>query len=450
MRETWYNLLLPLTVPILGIRLWWKGRSEPAYRKRIGERFAHVSPAEDTRALQGCIWFHTVSAGEAIAAEPLIRAVMERFPERSVLVTSMTPAGSTELRRRLGDAVRHRYAPYDYPWVVRRFFEQMQPRLLVLVETELWPNWLASCRARDIPVALVNARMSERSARGYRRLGRLGRNLFQHLDWVGCQFPEHATRFCQLGVMQQRVCVCGSLKFDVKLPADLKEQAKELKENLPSPPFTRSSALSQSPKQSSGDRVGRAEPGSERPVWIAASTHAGEEEILLRAQRHLLQAYPTLLLILAPRHPRRCAELARQARRAGFQVMGSQDQRPGIAEVLIVETMGRLPFYYGVADMAFIGGSLVPRGGHNMIEAAACGLPVVMGPSDYNFEQIAQSFSQAGCLARVTDAEALACTLQHWLADPEIRQTAGAVARRMVAQNTGTTARLLEGISALL
>ncbi len=427
MGDVWYNLLLPLSLPWVRLRLWWKGLQEPSYQKRLPERFGYLPFPRSS----GGIWIHTVSAGETISAAPLIRKLTREHPDASILVTTMTPAGSVQVSRMLGERVHHCYAPYDYPWMVTRFLDQLNPALLILVETELWPNWVRCCHERNIPVLLVNARLSERSARGYHRLGSLSRNMMQRLSWVGCQSPAHAERFRRLGVAEDRLLVCGNLKFDLDLPGDLVRRARELKTRWRRPQDTSSRSV-------------------QRPIWVAASTHPGEDEPVLKAHEILLKSHPDLLLLLVPRHPERARGLLKLARQKGLSANLISSRRPENLQVAIADNMGQLLLYYQVSDVAFIGGSLVPAGGHNMIEAAACGLPLLMGPSDYNFEQAAQLFQREGCLGRVSDAESLADAVQTWLSNPELGLDLGERARALVAESTGATARLMQQIEVWL
>ncbi len=407
-----YRLVLLLAWPVVHLRLRWRARVEPEYGRRVAERFGRV-PAE---VPPGCVWFHTVSAGETIAAAPLIAKLARQFAPLPFLVTTMTPTGSAEVIRRLGGQVHHCYLPYDFPWAVRRFYQRVQPRLLVLMETELWPNLLGEAHARGVPALLVNARLSERSARGYRRLGALTRDMLGRMRYIACQYPDHARRFVELGAPEARVLVHGSIKFDVALPADHGRRLAALQ---------RVWALSE-------------------PVWIAGSTHPGEEQAVLQAHRRLRDRFPEARLILVPRHPARADEVAASCRDHGFTV--ARQSRPaaadGEAAVIVGDVMGQLLYLYGLAGVAFVGGSLTEIGGHNPIEPAACGIPVLMGPRVFNFEDVVKAFREAGCLRIVTDAGTLAEALEDWLGNPETRRALGDRARAVVAANAGAQARL--------
>ena len=408
-----YNVLLCLALPVVWLRLFVRARREPAYAERRGERFGRVPPDVG----RDVVWFHTVSAGETIGAAPVIRALKSRRPELRFLVTTMTPAGSAQVIERLGDIVDHCYAPYDFPWAVRRFVRRVRPRALFLMETELWPNLIGATHACGASVSLINARLSERSARGYRRVGPLTRRVLARLDQIICQYEDTARRFEALGADPKRLSVTGSIKFDLALPADLEEEVARLHEAW----------------------VG------DRRAWIAGSTHPGEDEIVLDAHRALTERFPGLLLILAPRHPARADRVAWLARERGLHpAMLSAGTGGGDArtpDVLVADVMGRLIYLYGVADIAFLGGSLVPVGGHNPIEAAVRGIPLLMGPHRFNWTEIVRRFSEAGCLHHASE-DKLAETVGDLLADEARRRTEGLRARSVVEENQGATEEL--------
>ncbi len=413
-----YAFLLLLARPLVRLRLAYRARRDPAYGERIQERFARL-PAGLPR---GAIWFHTVSAGETIAAAPIILALADRHPEVPVLVTTMTPTGSAQVARLLGDRVAHCYAPYDFSSVVSSFFDQLRPRLLVLMETELWPNMLREAADRGVPALLVNARLSERSAAGYARIGPLTRSMLGGLRFIACQYADHAERFLTLGAPADRVSALGSVKFDIRLPADHGERVRALRARW--------------------DLSGR-------PVWIAGSTHPGEEAIVLAAHRQLKARFPELLLILVPRHPERRGEVGALIDQAGFsQAWMSEVDAPRGRDVVLGDTMGELLYLYGLADVAFLGGSLVSVGGHNPIEAAVCRIPLLMGPETFNFPDVVAAFGEAGCLHLISDADSLAERVSDCLADAPARLAAGDAAAEVVARNRGATDRLLELLSA--
>lgn len=393
-----YNIALFLALPWVWGRLFVRARREPAYRERIAERFGRVPPEVSS----GVIWFHTVSAGETNAAAPLIRAVAEYFPADTILVTTMTPTGSARVGILLGESVEHCYAPYDYPWAVRRFLDRTRPKALVIMETELWPNLIAETSSRGAPVLLVNARLSARSYRGYRRVGAFTRRMLERIDGILCQYEDTAERFRRLGAAS--VEVTGSVKFDAEMPPDV----------------------------FGVDDLGF----GDAPVWIAGSTHGGEEESVLDAHRQLRDRFPNIGLILVPRHPERAAGVARLATQRGFSA-GLLSDRPTGVDVLVGDVMGTLAHLYAYAGVAFVGGSLDGTGGHNPIEAAVHGLPVLMGPTRHDVEEICARFEAGGCFYPVTDADDIARIVGELFSDPMRRTGEGELAKGVVDANRG-------------
>lgn len=414
MARWFYVVLFYLALPLIVARLWWRGRRAPAYRQRIGERFGDFAP----RVVPHGIWVHAVSVGEVIAAAPLVRALQQRHPELSLTVTTMTPTGSERVRALFGDSVFHVYAPYDVPHGIARFLQRVQPRLLIIMETELWPNTIHACAERDIPVVLANARLSEKSARGYGRFRALTAPMLRELSKVVAQNAEDGARFVSLGLPAAHLSVSGSIKFDIALSDDVIARATQAR---------------------------NAWRGAGRFIWIAASTHAGEDEIVLQAHRQLREQFADALLILVPRHPERFASVAALIEKNGF-TFARRSASPIIASdtaVLLGDTMGELLFLYGCADCAFVGGSLIARGGHNMLEPAAWGLPIVTGPSDFNFREISALLQRAAALEVVSDAEGLAQAMIAYAGAAALRQQRGAAARQVVADNRGALAKLL-------
>ena len=416
-----YSLLLHLALPFIFLRLAWRARKASAYGRRIAERFGFGLPP----LAPGGIWVHAVSVGESIAAAPMIRALMARYPELPMTVTCMTPTGSERIRALFGEQVQHCYLPYDLPWAARRFLARLRPRLAVIVETELWPNHIHQCARRGIPVALANGRLSERSARGYARFAGLTAPMLGEMDWLAIQTETEAERFRALGARKQCVEVTGSIKFDLKIDPTLPAQAAQL----------------------------RAEWGAqERAVWIAASTHAGEDEIILAAHRQLLAERPDALLLLVPRHPERFATVYELCRREGFD---TRRRAAGEAvmpdtQVLVGDTMGELLFLYALADIAFVGGSLVPNGGHNLLEPAALGMPVLSGPHLFNFLEISAQLRDAGALLEVQDADQLARRLLGLYNQPREAERMADAGLAVLRANQGALEKLLAGLDRLL
>ncbi len=408
-----YSLLLYLALPLALLRLLWKSRRTPAYRKRWRERLGLY----DGAPLDAEIWIHAVSVGEAQAAAPLVKHLLDHHPDARVMVTTTTPTGSQRVRDLFEDRVRHVYTPFDLLPVMRRFLDAVRPTMAVVMETEIWPNMLRICEDRGIPVILANARLSERSARGYARLGEFTRATFGRLSAVAAQSPQDAERFRALGVPAGRIQVTGSLKFDVRLPGSLLDQAEVMR------------------------RVW----GTERPVWVAASTHEDEEEQVLAAHRQILRRLPQALLVLVPRHPERFDRVAALVARQGLALARRSAGKTcdPATRVFLGDTMGELPVFLAAADAAFIGGSLVPVGGHNLLEAAAVGVPVAIGPHVFNFAQITELLVSEGAAAQVEDGDALARCMADWLSDAAARARIGENGRRVVEQNRGALQRLI-------
>lgn len=421
MNRLLYTLLLHLALPLIALRLALRARKAPAYARRINERFSLGLPAMKP----GGIWVHAVSVGESIAAAPMIRALQARHPDLPITVTCMTPTGSERIQALFGESVQHCYLPYDLPWAASRFLDRLQPRLAVVMETELWPNHIHQCAKRNIPVALANARLSERSARGYARFGKLTAPMLGELSLIAVQTQTEAQRFLDLGARPGCVEVTGSIKFDLKIDAELLQRADALRQQW---------------------------QATTRPVWIAASTHAGEDEIVLAAHRQLLKTQPDALLILVPRHPERfnsvhelcISERLTTRRRSTAEAVQASDQ------VLLGDTMGELLFLYALADIAFVGGSLVANGGHNLLEPAALGKPVLSGPHLFNFLEIAAQLREAGVLSEVENAMQLADKVAALLNEPSEMQRMSQAGLSVLKANQGALERLLEGLQRLL
>lgn len=416
MNRTLYTLLLHLGLPLVALRLWLRARKAPAYGQRIGERFSFGLPPMQ----RGGIWVHAVSVGESIAAAPMIRALLARYPQLPIVVTCMTPTGSERIEALFAGEprIQHCYLPYDLPWAAGRFLDHVQPRLGVIMETELWPNHIHQCTKRGIPVVLANARLSERSARGYGRIAKLTRPMLAEMSGFAVQTEAEAQRLRNLGARPECVEVTGSIKFDLSIDPQLLVRAAELREQW---------------------------HASQRPTWIAASTHAGEDEIVLAAHRQLLVSHPDALLILVPRHPERfnsVHELCQQ----GFETVRRSTAQPVTAttSVLLGDTMGELLFLYALADCAFVGGSLVPNGGHNLLEPAALAKPVLSGPHLFNFLEIAGLLRYAGALEEVIDAAGLAIAVQRLFDQPVIARNMADAGLKVMHANQGALQRLLD------
>ena len=423
MNRTLYTALFYLGLPLVAIRLWLRARKAPAYAKRIGERFSCNMPT----LLSGGIWVHAVSVGESIAAAPMIRALLQRYPQLPITVTCMTPTGSERIQALFANEprIQHCYLPYDLPCAAARFLDRVQPKLAVIMETELWPNHIHQCAKRGIPVALANGRLSQRSAKGYGRFSKLTAPMLAEMSLFAVQTEAEAQRFRDLGARPETVEVTGSIKFDLTIDPQLLQRAAELRAQW--------QAL-------------------ERPVWIAASTHEGEDEVVLDAHRRLLANHPDALLILVPRHPERFNAVFELCQRDGFATVRRSTGTTVDAQtsVLLGDTMGELLFLYALADSAFVGGSLVANGGHNLLEPAALAKPVISGPHLFNFLDIAAQLREAGALAEVDDAEGLAVEVQRLFELPRDAQRMAEAGLAVMRRNQGALQRLLDGLGRLI
>lgn len=421
MNRTLYSLLLYLAVPVIAVRLWLRSRKAPAYAKRVGERFALTLP----QFKQGGIWLHAVSVGESIAAAPVVKALQEQYPDLPITMTCMTPTGSERIQSMFGDSVQHCYLPYDLPLASRHFFKRLQPRLAIVMETELWPNHINQCARLNIPVVLANGRLSERSARGYGRFPKLVAPMLKQISALAVQTQTEAQRFIDLGARPEAVTVTGSIKYDLRVDDDLPKQAQALREQW---------------------------QASQRPIWIAASTHEGEDALILAVHQQLLTQFPDALLILVPRHPERFESVYSLCLQQGMQVQRRSTQVAVTAEhqVLLGDTMGELLFLYALADVALVGGSLIEHGGHNMLEPIALAKPTLTGTHYFNFLEIAEQLLAAGAMQKVADTQQLAQAVADLWSSPEQAQLMCAAGQQVLQRNQGALQRLLDIIQAQL
>ena len=405
-----YSLLLYLLVPWALLRLAWRGLRNRGYWRHWHERFGFVP-----RLSTPTIWLHAVSVGEVRASAPLVKALLNDYPSHRILMTTMTPTGSATVRELFGDTVAFCYVPYDLPTAVWRFLSRSQPKLALIMETELWPNLFHQCHVRGIPLVLANVRLSEKSARGYRRFSSLTRDTLAKVRVVGAQATEDAERMRELGA--RSVDVTGNIKFEMEIPADLAAKGARLRGGFGS-----------------------------RPVWVAASTREGEEALVLQAFKQLRGHFPNLLLVLVPRHPERFEFVAKLCAQQGYAVQRRSAHASGVAPdtaILLGDTMGELLLFYAAADVAFIGGSLVPLGGQNLLEAAALAVPVVFGPHMFNFRDISRMALERGAGRQINNATELADAVAEYLKDSDARRAAGEGGRRMVADNRGALTKTL-------
>jgi 3-deoxy-D-manno-octulosonic-acid transferase len=419
-----YILAVYLAAPLISLVMLWRGLSDRTYRVNFGERFGFGE-----RLPPGSVWIHAVSVGEVQAAAALVTTLRERYPSVPVVVTTLTPTGAVRARELFKDLAQVRYIPFDLPGSVRRFFKRVQPRMGVIFETELWPNLYHQCGRRRIPLVLASARISPRSVSRYRKLGSLFRDALSRGVVVAAQGEGDADRFKSLGADPDRTHVTGNIKFDFSVPVDIGERGRRLREFY----------------------------APSRPMWVAGSTHDGEEEIVIEAHRIVRGSHPRALLVLVPRHPPRFDEVAARLQRDGIRFV-RRSQRLGdkasaaaaTADVMLVDTLGELLDFYAAADVAFVGGSLVPIGGHNLLEPAALGLPILTGPHNENSADIANLLVARGAAEVVQDADELGRRVSMLLSDPDERDRIGAVGRDSVDANRGALGKLLGLIEPLL
>jgi 3-deoxy-D-manno-octulosonic-acid transferase len=416
--KRWWSFAVYLLLPYAIVSLVWRGFRYRAYWSRWSERFGFVGEIQSRRV----IWVHAVSVGEVRSAAALIEAIRSRLPRHQVVVTTMTPTGAEQVAAQFGQQVTHAYVPYDFPDAVGRFLDRVRPELAVIAETEFWPNLFAACSDRNIPINLVNVRLSQSSFRGYSWVPQTVRRMFTHASLICAQTLIDAQRLRNLGVDPNLIEVTGNLKFDVAMPEHQLQEGRAL----------------------------RAQWGRDRPVLIAASTHPGEEGQVLAAYAQLRSRFSNLLLVLVPRHPERFQAVVRQVRRAGYETaQRSQcigDLQPSI-EVLVGDTMGELYRMYAASDVAFIGGSLIRHGGQNLLEACSVGVPVIFGPHMFNFEEISAMALARGAARQVRDSGELADAVALYFDQPALRSAAAGAAQSLIDDNHGARARTMELLS---
>ncbi len=418
-----YSILLTLALPVLVARLYIRSLKAPAYRRRIRERF-WPAPMPGLAERDNLIWIHAVSVGEVAAAEPLIRSLLAAAPGLKILLTTMTPTGSDRARALSGERLDHCYIPYDLPYLLAPFIRRLAPDLLLLMETELWPNLLHCCARQNVKIMLANARLSEKSANGYARLARMSKNMLRVIDCIAAQSADDGGRFERLGADSASVTVCGSLKFNVSI-TEVDNKTIQPLNSL---------------------------KGSGRPVLMAASTREGEEEKVLSAFTRILQRIPDLVLLLVPRHPERFEEVAGMLKKREFHyaLRSSNREFSKNRQVLLGDSMGEMSNYYDCATLAFVGVSLVNTGCQNVLEPAARGIAVLTGPSQFNFAAICRQLEQAGALITVSDESMLAECCIELLQDESRRLEMGAAGQALVASNQQALPRHLALVQALL
>ncbi|MEZ8585528.1 3-deoxy-D-manno-octulosonic acid transferase [Vibrio cyclitrophicus ZF65] len=409
-----YTLILSLASPLLLYGLYKSKPGKPSFGQRWKEHFG-ITPQTQGK---NPIWIHAVSVGESIAAVPIIKQLKRRNPNQAIIVTTTTSTGAEQIEK-LGDLVEHRYMPIDFSWCIRGFLKTVQPKQMLIMETELWPNTLHCVAKAGIPISVLNARLSERSCQRYAKFQAVFDLLAKNISQVLCQYPSDAERFIRLGLDKASVHVTGSIKFDIEVSAEQVSKGKALREQI----------------------------GFERCVWIAASTHQGEDEIVLDAHKQLLKDNPNTLLMIVPRHPERFNQVSELAQEHGFKTITRTSQQPitSNVEVYIADTMGEMLVLLGGSDVCFMGGSLVGGkvGGHNLLEPAALQLPLLNGPSYFNFSEITDKLLEAQAVTICQNSNEIAGQLRELFSQPDLRKNRGLAAYQVVEQNRGALNKTL-------
>jgi 3-deoxy-D-manno-octulosonic-acid transferase len=411
-----YSGLFYLVIPFILLRLLWRSIKAPAYRHRWRERFALYNKSYP----QNVIWFHAVSLGEAEAVFPLVRQIQKQHQNVEILITTTTPTGSARVNAVMQETVTHVYLPYDIPDAINRFMRCFKPRLAVIMETEIWPNLFLACGKRRIPLYIINARLSEKSSLGFQKIPSLVRPTLAQVTLVATQTEDDATRFISIGADSSKVKTLGNIKFDIKVPQETIEQGIQLKIDL------------------FGGRF----------VWLIASTHKDEESIFLDLYQEIKKKIPELLLVIAPRHPERFSEVKKQCEQQQLAVVlrTSKENVRSDTDVYLADTLGELKMLYASADVAFVGGSMVPSGGHNILEAVAVGVPVMFGPYMSNFKEIARKVLVANAAIQCKDEAALILNLLILYDQPSYRATLVEKAKAFMIQNQGATDKICKAL----
>ncbi len=412
--RVFYSCLFYLLIPFILLRLLWRGIKAPAYRCRWRERFALYN----IKFPQGVIWFHAVSVGEAEALFPLIRKIQKQHPDAKLLITTTTPTGSARVKTVMQETVAHVYLPYDIPDAVNRFMRCFKPKLAVIMETEIWPNLFVYCGKNDIALYIINARLSEKSSRGYQKIPSLVHPALAAINLIATQTQDDAERFIAIGADNEKVLTLGNIKFDVEIPQTTIAQGLQIKADLFRGRF----------------------------VWMIASTHKDEEAIFLEIYKEIKQKIPELLLVIVPRHPERFADVKKQCEQFQLAVVmrTAGDRVFTETDVYLVDTMGELKMLYAASDVAFVGGSMVPRGGHNILEAAAVGVPVMFGPYMVNFKEIARGVLSHKAAIQCQNKDELINSIVALYEQPVYRNALAEKGMEFVRQNQGAIARICE------
>jgi len=438
-RRLLYSIVLYVIFPFVILRLFWRSRKNRAYRQRISERLGLFKLTKKSN--KSVIWVHAVSVGETIAAKPLIDALLDQYPDYQLLITSTTPTGSEMVKKLFQNKVAHVYFPYDLPEIVARFLNRTKPQLCIIVETEIWPNLYAACTKRQIPIMLANARLSARSTTGYLKIKGLVEETLKRIDVIAVRSEDDAERFKTLGALEQQIIVAGNIKFDLNLNQAQVEKGK----------------------------LRKSQWGIKRPVWVAASTHEGEEQQLLQIHSRLLKNYPDLILVLIPRHLERFDEVFELCHSQPDLIALRHSQQKNYnncnANIILGDTIGEMQSWYATANVVFMGGSLVSTGGHNPLEATLLDKPVISGPHTFNFEDIYPILSEAGLCWICDDSDQIETQLMNLLdhqlgtelgtepdkeLDDQLDMEFNLKVKNIMQQHGGVTTRLMLQIKALL
>ena len=412
MNLAFYTCIFYLLIPFILLRLLWRGIKAPDYRYRWRERFAFYNKSFS----QDVIWFHAVSVGEAEALFPLVRHIQKQHPDAKLLITTTTPTGSARVKAVMQDSVAHVYLPYDVPDAINRFMRCFKPKLAVIMETEIWPNLFAGCGKNAIPLYIINARLSEKSSRGYRKIPALVHPALAQVSVIATQTQDDANRFIAIGAAIEKVNTLGNIKFDVEIPPSTLAQGLQIKADLFEGRF----------------------------VWLIASTHKDEEAVFLELYTEIKQKIPELLLVIVPRHPERFADVKKLCEQFQLAVVMRTTGARAYTEtdVYLVDTMGELKALYAAADVAFVGGSMVPVGGHNILEAAAVGVPVMFGPYMENFKEIARGVLSHDAAIQCQNKDELVKIILSLYQQPDYRQSLAEKGKAFVRYNQGAIARI--------
>ncbi len=404
-----YTLLFYLLIPVILLRLYWRGFKAPEYRKCWQQRLAIYNK----KYPHNVIWIHAVSVGEAEAVFPLVKQLQKQYPADKFLVTTTTPTGSSRVKEVMAETVSHVYLPYDLPCVVKRFIAMFKPKIAIIMEKEIWPNLYAGCAQNKIPLLIINARLSANSAKGYKKIPALVRPALATVAWIATQTDEDRQRFIEIGSREELTSVTGNIKFDLAIEKSTIQQAQKIRQKLFSGRF----------------------------VWVIASTHEKEEEIFFDIYPQLKKQIPELLLMVVPRHPERFEPVKKLAKKMQLiTAMRSSSQLcTAETDIYIADTMGELKLLYGTADICFVGGSMVPIGGHNILEPAAMGVPIIFGPYMINFKEIAKKMLDLKAVIQCSDKQALIDSVTHLYSDICYRRGIASKAKQFVYKNQGAT-----------